>query len=86
MNLLRTGHFFGETNRRICLDGITLTDTEYTHERVDWHYHENAYFTFILQGKLIEGNKKESYNWRHSTNQIGIEFQTGKRILLVFCK
>src|SRR5687767_7046952 len=62
MNLLRTGHFFGETNRRICLDGITLTDTEYTHERVDWHYHENAYFTFILQGKLIEGNKKESYS------------------------
>ena len=61
MNLLRTGHFFGETNRKICLDGITLTDTEYTHERVDWHYHENAYFTFILQGKLIEGNKKESY-------------------------
>jgi AraC family transcriptional regulator len=58
---MRAGRFFGETNRIIHLDGITLTDTEYTHEYVDWHYHENAYFTFILQGKLIEGNKRESH-------------------------
>jgi AraC family transcriptional regulator len=61
MNFLRTGHFFGQTNRTIHLDGITLTDTEYTQRRVDWHFHENAYFTFILQGALIEGNKKETY-------------------------
>lgn len=62
MNLLKTGNFFGDTNKTIRLDGITLTDTEYTHERVDWHYHENAYFTFILHGGLIEGNKKETYH------------------------
>jgi AraC-like DNA-binding protein len=61
MKYLSTGNFFGETNRLIKLGGITLTDTEYTHKHVDWHYHENAYFTFLLQGKLIEGNKKESY-------------------------
>lgn len=62
MIFLQTGNFFGETSRIIRLDGITLTDTVYTHAKVDWHYHENAYFTFILQGKLIEGNKRESYN------------------------
>jgi AraC family transcriptional regulator len=62
MKYLPTGHFFGETNRIFRLDGITLTDTEYTHANVDWHFHENAYFTFILHGKLIEGNRKESYN------------------------
>ena len=61
MNFLQTGHFFGDTNKTIHLKGITLTDTEYTHKRVDWHYHENAYFTFILQGGLIEGNRKETY-------------------------
>ncbi len=58
---LQTGQFYGLTNETIHLDGITLTDTEYTHDRVDWHFHENAYFTFILEGKLIEGNKKEVY-------------------------
>jgi len=62
MNFLQTGHFFGDINRIINLNGITLTDTEYTHKQVDWHYHENAYFTFILQGRLIEGNRKETYN------------------------
>ena len=62
MNFLRSGNFFGQTNRIIRLGGITLTDTEYTHSYVDWHFHENAYFTFILLGKLIEGNKRATYS------------------------
>ena len=62
MKYLETGQFHGQTNRIIGLEGITLTDTEYTLDKVDWHYHENAYFTFILQGRVIEGNKKEVYN------------------------
>jgi AraC family transcriptional regulator len=61
MKTLKTGEFYGNTNETIRLEGITLTDTEYTHEKVDWHYHENAYFTFILEGMVLEGNKKESY-------------------------
>lgn len=62
MKHLKTGQFHGQTNNTILLNGLTLTDTEYTHDRVDWHYHENAYFTFILQGNVIEGNKNEVYN------------------------
>ncbi len=62
MKHLQTGQFHGQTNQTIHLEGITLTDTEYTQEKVDWHYHENAYFTFILQGRVIEGNKKEVYH------------------------
>jgi AraC-like DNA-binding protein len=62
MNHLKTGQFHGMTSQTILMDGLTLTDTEYTHNEVDWHYHENAYFTFILQGSVIEGNKKEIYN------------------------
>lgn len=62
MKYLPAGQFFGETNAIIHMDGITLTDTEYTHSTVDWHYHEHPYFTFILQGNVIEGNKKEVYH------------------------
>lgn len=62
MNLSKKGEFYGETNSTIHLEGITLTDTVYTHDKVDWHYHENAYFTFILEGHVMEGNKKETYN------------------------
>lgn len=62
MRALQTGEFYGQTNQVANLNFATITDTEYTHDRVDWHYHENPYFTFILQGKVMEGNKKEIYN------------------------
>jgi len=62
MNSLKTGQFYGQTNEITHLKGLTLTDTEYTQSNVDWHYHENAYFTFILEGSVIEGNKKETYH------------------------
>lgn len=62
MNTLRNGEFFGLTNEKQNFDGITITDTEYTHSFVDWHYHENPYFTFLLQGNMQEGNKKKIYD------------------------
>lgn len=61
MNKLEKGTFFGTHYQKTVFDDIVLTDTEYTHRKVDWHYHENPYFTFLLQGKLFEANKKESY-------------------------
>lgn len=61
MQQLTTGQYFGKTNKLIQIDGITFTDTVYIHEKVDWHYHQNPYFTFLLQGGMTEGNKKESY-------------------------
>lgn len=39
MKQLKTGAFYGQTNQTIHLNGITLTDTEYTLDFVDWHYH-----------------------------------------------
>lgn len=62
MKNLHNGEFFGQTNETLRFDGLTITDTEYTHPFVDWHYHENAYFTFLLQGNMKEGNKKEIYD------------------------
>lgn len=61
VNQLKTGHFYGELTDKVSFDGITVTDAIYTHDYVDWHCHENPYFTFLLNGKLIEENKKESY-------------------------
>lgn len=58
MRKLCSGEFFGVTDLKLELDGLILTNTGYTHDYVDWHHHQNAYFTFILNGKLIEGNHK----------------------------
>ncbi len=61
MRVLKTGEFFGETNETIQLSGLTITDTEYTLDKVDWHYHENAYFTFILAGNVQEKSRKHDH-------------------------
>ncbi|MBC2844948.1 helix-turn-helix domain-containing protein [Winogradskyella flava] len=61
MHKLKKGEFYGTHYQKSTFENIIITDTEYTHSKVDWHYHENAYFTYLLQGKLFESNKKESY-------------------------
>lgn len=62
MEALSSGNFFGNTDQTIDLGGLIITNTEYTHEFVDWHFHENAYFTFLLAGRVAEINKKEQHN------------------------
>ncbi len=59
--MLKTGEYFGNHYKKIVLNNCIITDTEYIHERVDWHHHQNPYFTYILRGELFEANKKESY-------------------------
>jgi AraC family transcriptional regulator len=61
MKVLRNGEFYGTHYQKLALDNVVITDTEYVHRKVDWHYHENPYFTYLIQGKLFESNKKESY-------------------------
>jgi AraC family transcriptional regulator len=61
MKIQKAGQFYGITNHDLVMNGLILTDTEYTLPDVDWHYHEHPYFTLILQGNLIEGNKKGVY-------------------------
>lgn len=58
---LQKGKYFGVQNKAIQLDNLVITDTEYTHDRVEWHTHQNPYFTFLLTGNMLETNKKESY-------------------------
>ncbi|KEO75615.1 helix-turn-helix transcriptional regulator [Anditalea andensis] len=67
MKELKTGNFYGNTDQTHHLDGLVLTDTEYTIPRTEWHFHENAYFTFIIAGKVLECNKRESFNCEEGT-------------------
>jgi AraC family transcriptional regulator len=82
MNRSERGFFYGDTTELIRLDGVTLTDTVYGQEgRVDWHFHEDDYFTFLLVGGMREGNRKEVYeclagdllfhNWQDAHYNVG---------------
>lgn len=54
MTTLQTGEFYGAQDKKLELENVVLTYTTYTHPKVDWHRHENAYFTFLLMGKMAE--------------------------------
>lgn len=61
--LHRAARHFGE-QKKFQLPGMTLAivHTEHSRNHVGWHCHENPHFTFILQGEVIEGTRKEVYN------------------------
>ena len=61
MDYLPTGQFFGHNNQTLQLGGLTLTDTEYSYEFVDWHYHENPHLTLITRGDIRQGTRRETY-------------------------
>ena len=81
MNYSRPGQFYGNANETLVLNGIILNDSDYTHDCVDWHYHENAYFTFLLAGQVLDGNKKVTHecaagsllfqNWQEPHYNVG---------------
>ncbi|MCS3801184.1 helix-turn-helix domain-containing protein [Niastella sp. OAS944] len=81
MNYRRAGQFYGNTNDTLVLNGIILNDADYTHDHVDWHYHENAYFTFLLTGRVLDGNNKVTHecsagsllfqNWQEPHYNVG---------------
>lgn len=58
MEQLSAGTYYGAINRKFNSNELLVSDAIYTLEKVDWHYHENPYFTFILEGNLLEGSKK----------------------------
>jgi AraC-like DNA-binding protein len=62
MKTLSTGQTFWNKQETMRLDGIILTQVEYTPniQELPWHYHENAYFFMHLRGQLREINKKGS--------------------------
>lgn len=61
IHILGAGEYIGDHKEQVCMGPLIMSDTDYTFEKVDWHYHENPYFTFLLQGNLFESNKKSAY-------------------------
>lgn len=57
MILLNKGNYYGTEKTAIRWAGIGLSEYEYTSESTDWHYHENPYFMYLLQGNLLDSNK-----------------------------
>jgi AraC-like DNA-binding protein len=62
MNDPKPGTFFAPSGQTNSFEGITITETEYDREFVDWHYHENPHFTLITRGVIKQGTRRETYD------------------------
>jgi len=40
---------------------VTVTETEFEYKFIDWHCHENPYFSFVLAGHCRESNRRKTY-------------------------
>lgn len=62
MHYAAAGKFFGKNDQKVSFDGITVTDTKYDYEFIDWHYHENPHFAFTIRGDFKEGTRRETFD------------------------
>lgn len=60
MKNLSSAQFKGETYQTTLFDGIIATETEYDYQHIDWHYHENPYFSLTTFGACRDINKRET--------------------------
>lgn len=58
MKILTEGKYYGIKDSEKSFGGILLSQYNYTKDRTDWHYHENPYFWFVLNGDMMDCNKK----------------------------
>lgn len=60
MKILTSGKYYGVKESEINIDKLILSEYDYLSTRTDWHYHENPYFMYVLQGNLYDTNKKRT--------------------------
>ena len=58
MKVLTKGEYYGNQKSERSFNGVLLSQYSYSANRTDWHYHENPYFMYVLQGKMKDCNKK----------------------------
>ncbi|MEM9650417.1 MAG: AraC family transcriptional regulator [Bacteroidota bacterium] len=61
MECLHRGEYFCDEKQIFDFGDLIITETEVKNSAVDWHYHENPYFSYSLEGYCVEKNKKQSY-------------------------
>lgn len=58
MKILTKGKYYGEKKLELDNKGIILSEYNYHLSQTDWHYHENPYFMYVIEGNILDINKK----------------------------
>lgn len=67
MKHLKRGKYFCDEKQVFDFNHLILTETRFRNSAVDWHYHENPYFSYSFEGHCIEKDKKQSYTVQPGT-------------------
>ena len=57
MIIRKKGQYYGDKKEEWQVRGVGLSEYGYHGARTDWHYHENPYFMYVLQGNMRDINK-----------------------------
>jgi len=61
MEKLLSGNFYSDQKVQLQFNDLILTDSQYHVQKpIPWHYHENAYFSYVVNGHLLEISKKQT--------------------------
>ncbi|MDA9774242.1 helix-turn-helix transcriptional regulator [Saprospiraceae bacterium] len=58
MIILKDGEYYGQIKTEFRTNEYILSQYSYDIPRTDWHYHEDPYFMYLLQGKVFDVNQK----------------------------
>lgn len=58
MKISAKGKYYGTEDLEVSLGEIIMTQYDYTIHTTPWHYHENPYFMFVLDGNMVDCNKR----------------------------
>jgi len=65
MKCFTKGKYLGSTSNELDFEGNLLAVTSYEDcIHSDWHYHENSFFTFVLDGTCLENRKNSAHEWK----------------------
>lgn len=60
MKILTKGTYYGEKKTEVVSNGVLLSEYAYLIPETDWHFHENPYFMYVLQGDVFDSNKNRT--------------------------
>jgi len=58
MIILKDGEYYGQVKTEFRTNEYILSQYAYDIPKTDWHYHENPYFMYLLEGKVYDVNQK----------------------------
>lgn len=62
MKISAKGEYYGTMQMEQNFNGVLVSEYDYYLPNTDWHYHENPYFMYVLQGDVMDLNKNQKRN------------------------